>query len=68
MITETEIKLRGVRALSDALGPVGAERFIGLILREPFDYTVWRKDLFKDKTIEEISEEAMLLRNRKKQN
>jgi hypothetical protein len=45
MITDTEIKMIGVKALTDALGQVNAERFISLIMREPFDYTtgVWRK-------------------------
>jgi len=39
MITDTEIKLKGFRALASSLGNVGAERFIALIQREPFDYT-----------------------------
>lgn len=38
-ITDTELKLRGIEALIDALGVVQAERFVSLILREPFDYT-----------------------------
>ena len=37
MITDTEIKLKGVEALVVALGEVQAERCISLILREPFD-------------------------------
>lgn len=37
-----------------------SERFTTLIIREPFDYTEWRREnLFKDMTIEEISKEAM---------
>lgn len=32
MITDTEIKLIGVKALTDALGEVNAEKFISLIL------------------------------------
>jgi hypothetical protein len=39
MITDTEIKMIGVKALTEALGEVNAEKFISLILREPFDYT-----------------------------
>jgi len=50
----------GMEALIKKLGTVEAERFITLILREPFNYTEWRKEnLFKDMTIEEISKEAM---------
>jgi hypothetical protein len=37
MSTDTEVRIRGLRALVDALGTVEAERFITLILREPFD-------------------------------
>ena len=39
MITDTEIKQRGIKALIADLGNVQAERFSSLILREPFDYT-----------------------------
>ncbi len=38
-ITDTEPQLRGNEALIAALGVVHAERFVSLILREPFDYT-----------------------------
>ena len=50
----------GMEALITKLGIVEAERFIAIIIREPFDYTEWRKEnLFKDMTVEEISKEAM---------
>ncbi|BAP57932.1 hypothetical protein THII_3635 [Thioploca ingrica] len=62
MITDTEIKLKGLEALISALGEVQAERFISLIIREPFDYTVWQRKLWSDKTVEEISGLAMLYR------
>jgi len=59
MITETEIKVRGVEALISALGEVEAERFISIMLREPFDYTKWQRTLWDGRTIEEISNRAM---------
>ena len=59
MITDTEIKINGVHALTKSLGSVAAERFIALIQREPFDYTKWQRTLWADKTIEEISRAAM---------
>ncbi|HUT34367.1 MAG TPA: hypothetical protein VNE39_12850 [Planctomycetota bacterium] len=59
MSTDTEIRVKGLKALSDALGPVEAERFVSLLLREPFDYTKWRRDLWADKSVEEISKAAM---------
>lgn len=58
-ITNTEIKLQGMEALITALGEVRAEKFISLILREPFDYTVWQRNLWNDKSVEEISKMAM---------
>lgn len=59
MITETEIRIRGVEALISALGEVEAERFISIMLREPFDYTKWQRSLWEGETIEEISSRAM---------
>ena len=59
MITDTEIKTTGWRALVAALGDVQAEKFIALIQREPFDYTPWQRSLWPDKSIEEISLAAM---------
>lgn len=63
MMTDTEIRVKGVAALTDSLGSVEAERFITLILREPFDYTKWRRDLFEDRSIRQISEAAMAARS-----
>jgi len=59
MISDTEIKAAGFRALVAALGDVQAEKFIALIQREPFDYTRWQRTLWPDKSIEEISQAAM---------
>ena len=52
MITDTEIKMIGVKALTDALGEVNAERFISLIMREPFDYTKWQGHLWDGRSVE----------------
>ena len=65
MMTNTEIKVKGLRILTEALGLVEAERFIALIQQEPFDYTKWRDGLFEDLTVEEISQKAMELRKKK---
>ncbi|MBN1394065.1 MAG: hypothetical protein JW959_03480 [Pirellulales bacterium] len=65
MLTDTEIKVTGVDALVAALGEVQTEKFIALIQREPFDYTQWRRTLWPEKSIEEISEAAMKLRKAK---
>lgn len=58
MISDTVIKQKGFEALKDKLGIVEMERFIMLINREKFDYTKWRKDLFEDMDIEELSRQA----------
>lgn len=67
-MTDTEIKLQGMEALITALGAVQAEKFISLIMREPFDYTVWQRKLWTDKSVEEISSMAMKRRKEKMAN
>ncbi len=62
MITDTEIKIRGLQILAEHLGDVEAGRFIAIIQREPFDYTKWRQGMDEDLTIQEISKKAMALR------
>ena len=63
MITDTEIKVKGIQLLSQHMGDVEAERFVALIQREPFDYTKWRQVNLDDNfNIEEISHKAMLMR------
>ncbi len=59
MLTETEIKRKGFEALFDALGDLGVEKFISMLIRDPFDYTKWNHDLLDNKSIEQISKEAM---------
>lgn len=62
MITDTEIRLKGLKILAKYLGDVEAERFIALIQREPFDFTKWRQGLDENLAIEDISKKAMNLR------
>lgn len=62
MKTDTEIKCAGIQALIANLGKVDAERFVAILSREPFDYTLWQRDLWPDKTAQEISSLAMSLR------
>ena len=59
MITEAELRIEGMDALLNALGEVQAERFITLMIREPFDYTKWQRTLWKEKSVKEISRAAM---------
>ena len=64
MITDTEIRVKGVQILAQYLGDIEMERFIALIQREPFDYTHWRQAIDNDDSIEEISRKAMELRHK----
>lgn len=66
MITDTEIKIKGIEALINTLGEVEAERFISLMMREPFDYTKWQRTLWVDKSVAELSAAAMKLRKKAK--
>jgi hypothetical protein len=65
MITDTEIRLKGIQVLTKYLGDVEAERFVALIQREPFDYAKWRQELDETLPIGEISRRAMDLRARR---
>lgn len=58
MRTEAEIRQKGMEVLLKELGDVEAEIFIKNLIREPFDYTNWQKDLWNDKSVKEISKEA----------
>ena len=57
--TTAEVMERGMSCLLDKLGVVETERFISIIIREKFDYTKWRRELFGDASVEEINKEAV---------
>lgn len=56
--TDTVVRNEGMTALLEKLGEVDAERFITLIVREPFDYTKWRENLFDGESIESLAKKA----------
>ncbi|ANE55312.1 hypothetical protein [Methylomonas sp. DH-1] len=58
MKTDAEIIGAGFQALFSSLSMVDAERFIMLIKREQFDYTQWQTQLWKNETVESLSEKA----------
>ena len=59
MKSDTEIKHAGYQILFDNMDFVEAERFIGIMKNEKFDYTQWRRELWEDMTVEELSKKAM---------
>jgi hypothetical protein len=58
-MTDTVLQQTAMKCLIDNFGNVDAEKFISLIIKEPFDYTKWHSNLYKDMTIEELSRAAM---------
>ena len=65
MRTDNIVRVDAINILLANLGEVDTERFISMIKRDTFDYTEWRRDLFKGKSIEEIH--AMATEYEKKQ-
>ena len=59
MRADTVIRQEGMKAIFERLNPVEGERFIYLLLSEPFDYTEWQRGLFEDMSLEELSQRAM---------
>jgi len=57
--SEIALRTEAMDILVKKLGLVDAERFIATIKKDSFDYTEWRRDLYKDKTIDEIYSEAV---------
>jgi hypothetical protein len=66
MIADTVLKRKGMDVLSETLGLVDAERFISLILREPFDYTKWQQDLYKNISLDEFYSNVKQYRDKQK--
>ncbi|GHV94075.1 hypothetical protein AGMMS50293_03950 [Spirochaetia bacterium] len=54
MRTDTALKSDGMRILAETLGIVEAERFITLMLREPFNYTEWQRTLYGDTPLQQL--------------
>ena len=60
MRTDSVVRTEGMSALLEKLGKIDAERFVALLLREPFDYTAWRTSLNdEDISLRELSRRAM---------
>lgn len=66
MSTEEEIKQRGMKALLKELGDVDTEKFIKMLIREPFDYTKWQRDLWTGMDVDKLSEKATEYRKKNK--
>jgi len=58
MKSEAVLRAEVMELLRKHIGLLDTGRFIDIIKRDEFDYTEWQRDLWKDKTIEEIHNEA----------
>ena len=66
MNNDTVLKREGMKILAEKLGLVKAERFISLMIREPFDYTEWQRELYKEVPLDEFLNKAMDFRRNNK--
>ena len=55
-----------IKCLIKNFGVVETERFISIVIKEPFDYTVWQRDLFDDMTVDEIFAAASAWKKRER--
>ena len=59
MLSDYEIRSKGMKILIEGLGLVEAEKFVSLIIKDPFDYTEWQRGLMSSESIKKVSEKAM---------
>jgi len=53
-MNDTILSQNAIKCLISNFGVVQTERFISIIIKEPFDYTKWQRDLFNDMTTDEL--------------
>ncbi len=58
MYTDSENAARCMNILKDAVGTVDMERFISYVIRESSDYTLWRRQIYDDMSVEEVLDNA----------
>ena len=64
-MTDAELQKKGLEILAAGLGVVEAERFVYLLMKEPLDYTEWRKKAFGNLNLESAIQESATLWNKK---
>ena len=57
-IDDAEVRLKGIVALNQALGPAGALRFLTLLHRDRTDYVEISRRLYEGQSIDEIFSRA----------
>jgi len=57
-MNDSILEQNAVKCLIENFGVVDTERFISLMIKEPFDYTKWQRDIYNDKSTDELFEAA----------
>ena len=65
-MNDSLLQKSAMKCLIDNFGNVEAERFISLVIKEPFDYTKWQETLYEGMSVEKLSKKAMINRLAKK--
>jgi hypothetical protein len=53
-MNDTVLSQNVIKCLIENFGVVQTERFISIIIKEPFDYTKWQQNLYSDMSVEEL--------------
>ena len=54
MMNDTVLRQNAITCLINNFGVVQTERFISLVIKEPFDYTLWQRALYNKMTVDEL--------------
>ncbi|MCK5524960.1 MAG: hypothetical protein KAI83_17675 [Thiomargarita sp.] len=54
LLRDTDVKIKGIEALNNALGIAGALKFLMLLHREPTDYVEISRDIYQKQGVDEI--------------
>ena len=58
-VSDNELAMRGMNLLKEKFGPVDAERFVYILVKDRFDYTEWQRGLFPGETVRSLGEKMM---------
>jgi hypothetical protein len=54
LLRDTDVKIKGIEALNNALGIAGALKFLMLLHREPTNYVEISRHLYQNQSVDEI--------------
>ena len=58
LLDDSELRIKGIEALNEALGPAEALRFLAMHHRDPTDYVEISRRLYAGQTVDEIFDRA----------